>query len=62
MDEEVARFAANSHRFPGVEISPAISQLPAKTGLALDRLYRPHQSARPGTLQENGEEANYRGN
>ena len=44
-DEEVARFAANRYRFPGVEIKARLfRQYPAgERRLARDRLHRPHQ-------------------
>ena len=46
-DEEVARFAVNRYRFPGVEIKARLFRnYPfGEIGVAPDRLHRPHQRA-----------------
>ena len=53
-DEEVARFAAQRYRFPGVEIKARLfRQLPARRGRQpRDRLHRPHQPGREGAIDD----------
>ena len=63
-DEEVARFAANRYRFPGVEIKARLfRQYPhGERRLARDRLHRPHQHRTTwSSSRSEGVDANYRG-
>ena len=62
-DEEVARFAANSYRFPGVEIKARLFRnypLGESASHLIGYIGRINQADQE-RLQENGEEANYRG-
>ena len=63
-DEEVARFAVNRYRFPGVEIKARLfRQYPlGRAALARGRLHRPHQrQAISSASSEWDETANYKG-
>ena len=55
-DEEVARFAVNRYRFPGVEIKARLfRQYPfGEVASHVDRLHRPHQRPRPRAHRRSG--------